>query len=526
MFYICDTWADENPIYKKFNYFHGRDWGLGVLHSFGGDDILRGDLAGLVGRVQEVAKDPKAHRCVAFYMDPEIIHYNLLYFELAAKLSWEPREVNLEGFLRDHALRRYGERSAPVMLECLKLLVKSVYSSASRATEPYYQHRLNRLAADAAKYAHLADLEQALRIALREKDRQRSNGLYANDLVDIMRQYIAELSNRHLQQLYAAFTKGDKATFERESKAVNQLMDGLERALASRDDYRVDWILEKAKRIGNTERNIKDGFLTFAGTPWLLDYQSKDMFELVRFYYRRRVDAFIGALREALKPIRSLPTTPNVVLNSGFEEGEGSQPAKWGTGFVYKGGTAVRAKEAGCSGEFCGKLDTPEEGGYSNLFQDVQVRADEAYHLSGRIKVKGNCRVQFAADFRTGEWPQSNYAVEYDIGGGFQGERDWTPVSGYFVVPKPRGGKEGDPVTIRLYCRQEAGLGTAWFDDVKLQNVPIEEAPVLQMDQLNAAYERIEKEWLEKPLEAARTRRMQPVDAVLQVFRTLVGARL
>ncbi len=521
MFYICDIWADENPIYKKFDYFHGRQWGFGVLHSFGGDDTLRGDLVGLIRRVQEVADDPRADRCVAFYINPEVIHYNLLYFELAARLSWDPKQVNLEDFLRDYAVRRYGEPSAPNMLECLRRLAKSVYSSSSRDTEPYYQHRLHRLDADATKYAHLDDLEEALAIALRERERQKDNPLYANDLVDIMRQYIAELSNLHLQRLYAAFTEGELESFEREAETVSHLLDGLEKVLSSRDDYRVDWILEKGRRIGKTERDIKDGFLTFVSMPWLLDYQSKDMFELVRFYYRRRVDAFIGALREKLKPAKTLPTTPNLVLNPGFEEGEGDQPARWGTGFVHKGGTAVRAKEAGCSGEFCGKLNTPEEGAYANLFQDMEVRAGEAYYLSGRVKVKGRCRAQFAADFRTDEWPQSNYAIEQHIGGDLRGEHDWTPVSGYFVVPQPRDGKEGDTVTIRLYCRQGSSTGTAWFDDIKLQKVPIEEVSIVSIEKLNAAYEQIEREWLEKPLEIEQTGRADAVQTVLELFTVI-----
>jgi len=518
-FYLCDIWAEENPIYKKFHYFHGRQWGFGVLHSFGGDDTLRGDLAGLIRRVQEVANDPQADRCVAFYINPEIVHYNGLYFELAAKLSWDPKTVNLEDFLRDHAVRRYGEWSAPTMLECLRRLAQSVYSSSSRATEPAYQHRLHRLAQDPTQYAHLDALEEALRLALRERERQKDNCLYAHDLVDLLRQYLAELSNLHLQRLYAAFTKGDPEAFEREAETVNRLLDGLERVLACWDDYRVGWILEKARRLGNTERNIKDGFLTFASLPWLLDYQSKDMLELVRDYYRRRVDAFIGALRDAMKPVRSVPTTPNVVLNSGFEEGEGNQPAHWGTGFVHLGGTAARVESVpGCSGQFCGRLDTPNEGSYSNLFQDIPVRAGEAYCLSGRIKIQGDGAVQFAADFRTGEWPQTNFGTEYSIGGNFRGDHDWTPVVGYFIVPLPRGGQAGDPVMIRLYGRQEAGLGTSWFDDVTLQPVPVEEAPVVPLEKLDAEYERIEKDWLEKPLKVEPPLRGNVIQTVEEVF--------
>ena len=524
MFYICDIWADENPIYKKYHYFYGRDWGFGVLHSFGGDDIMRGDLAGLIRRVQQLMDDPKADRCRAFYINPEMIHYNILYFDLAAKLSWNPRKVNLGDFLSSYALRRYGEKSAANMLRCLKLLAESVYSTSSRDTEPYYQHRIYPpLAPNRNKYAHLRELEEALNIALDEKARQKGNRLFANDLVDIMRQYIAELSNYHLERLYQAFMDGDRERFELEASVLKVLMDGLEKVLSSREEYCILPIIAKAKRLykdrepADVERAIKDGMFTFASTPWLRDYQSKDMFELVRFYYRRRLEAFIDTLREALKKRKGAPTTPNLLSNPGFEEGEGDNPAHWSTEFVHKGGVASRMKGISASGEFSARLHVPEEGGYANLYQDMEAKPGEAYCFSARVRVRGKCRVSLHVDFMRAqtEWPQAVFA-QASVATAPIDRTDWTTVRGWFVTP------EGT-ARIRLYCRQE-GIGSSWFDDLRLQKVPVEEAPVVPREKLDALYEQIEREWLDKPLNHVRKCEMGPIEAVADVFSKIKNA--
>ncbi|MCD6505010.1 alpha-N-acetylglucosaminidase C-terminal domain-containing protein [Candidatus Poribacteria bacterium] len=519
MFYICDIWADENSIYRKYHYFYGRDWGFGVLHSFGGDDTMRGDLAGLIRKVQQVVNDPKADRCKAFYINPEIIHYNILYFDLAARLSWDPRKVNLEDFLSRYALRRYGEESAADMLRCLKLLAESVYSTSSRDTEPYYQHRIYPpLAPNRNKYAHLRELEEALKIALGERMRQRDNRLFANDLVDMMRQYIAELSNYHLEELYQAFVDGEKERFEQEASVLKILMDGLEEVLFSREEYRILPIIEKAKRLhrdrdpADVERSIKDGMFTFVSTPWLRDYQSKDMFELVRFYYRRRLEAFVAALREALKKrSKGVPTTPNLLSNPGFEEGEGDNPARWSTEFVHKGGTASRIEGISTSGRFSGRLHVSEEGGYANLYQDVEAKPGEAYYLSARVRVKGKCHVSLYVDFMraAAEWPRAVFAQTGVATAPTDGE-DWVTVQGWFITPKKT-------AKMRIYCRQE-GMGTSWFDDLRLQKVPVEEAPIVPREELDALYEQIEREWLDEPLEHIGKEEVDPVETVADVF--------
>ena len=512
-FYVCDIFADEKPQYERFGYFHGRDWGFGVLHAFGGDDSMRGDLAGLIRRVNAAANDPKSKHLLAFYINPEMIRHNILFYELAAQLSWAPEGVSLQRFLSDYARRRYGEASAQNMTRALRILAGSVYATSSRDGEASYQHHLYAFYKTTDRRPYVKALSRALRIALRERERQRDNRLYANDLVDMARQYIADLCKCTLLDMYAAFVSGDAKGFDEAAGDVNLLMDSLEKVLATRPEYCVGYWVRQAKRArrdGEVERVIKDQMLTFArAIPWLVDYQSKDMLELVRFYYRRRVEAYIEMLRGIVRKARA-PGGPNLIANAGFEEGL----QRWGSDFAAAGGKAAPDATQAHSGGHSARLSASEETGFSNVYQDFQVWPWEAYCFTARVKIKGPCRAHLHVDFSHGGQPWPTGLFESKIVGPIvEGDARWREVRGWFKVPGAAG-------SMRVYCRQ-TGKGTACFDDVGLYRVPPEQAVVLPDKELEAAYRRIENEWIEKPLPPYRKPRVSPLEAVAEVFADL-----
>ena len=494
-FYVCDIWADEQPIHPRYDYLYGADWGFGVLHAFGGNAGLRGDMAGLIRRVQEVAGDPRAERCVAFYINPEIVRQNILYYELAARLSWDPGRVDLERFVEGYARRRYGLDAAQDLVKGLRLLVRSVYSSAGRAWEPYYQVRPGPVSPDAGKYPHVSDLEAALRAALRQADAQQENRLYHNDMVDIGREWLGELFNKHFQVLCEAFRQRDRGTFDAEALALRALLDTQERLVGTRADYSVSALIEKAQRVRpdeDTARYIKDTMLTFAGRPWLRDYPRKDMQELLTFYYRPRVEAFIQAMADAFPRHAAMPAGRNLLANPGFEEGQAEGPAAWVRGFVHAGGSACRVAGSGGEGDYAGELRVPGKPAYANLYQGVAAQAGDVFHLSARVRVTGSGRASLHVDFLRGEeWPGT--VIRDRSVAALEGASDWATIEGWFEAPP-------ETVKIVIFCRFGGGQGTAWFDEVALREVPPDEAPILRTASLEAAYDAIEQAWLERDL--------------------------
>ncbi len=304
-FYISDCWGEGHPIYKQYDYFGGKSWTFGILHSFGGNAHLHGHLDGLVKRVQAVESDPKASKGLGLYINPEIIRYNELYFDLAARLAWDPRGFDLDDYLADYSLRRYGSESAPVMKRALGLLAASVYGT-NDLTPGFYQTRMGvPLVLNDERFKYLPPLRDALALMLSEQGRQQGNLLYARDVVDVAKQSLAELFNHESVALYRAFTADDRQAFDASASNLLRTMNHLLRLLATCKEYQIGPIMDSIRSIPGVteadltecERYLKD----VAFTLYSSDYSHRDMLELNQNYYLPRVKAYIGHLRSRLE---------------------------------------------------------------------------------------------------------------------------------------------------------------------------------------------------------------------------------
>ena len=320
MFVVNDIWAEKNPIYKKFNYFHGKRWGFSVLHSMGGWTTLHGDLADLIKRVQDVKADPAARRCTNFYLNPEIIHHNDVYIDLATELSWRPDRVRLDDYLDRYLVRRYGRESAPEMRQAWDELLASVYGNYD-FTAPAYQDRLTLdvpTSYSTLRGGYIPHLRKALQVALTEEKRLAENPFYQRDIVDITRQYVGEVYNQETLELIAAFKESKKDAFERQISILRTCLQGLEDILSSHEEFHLETELQRARELPRFESitfpmaaGMKDNgqvirlrHSALGGLndyPTLLDYQRKDLYELVKHYYRPRFEIYVDYLRTKMK---------------------------------------------------------------------------------------------------------------------------------------------------------------------------------------------------------------------------------
>lgn len=217
-FLITENGAESIDVRHKYDFFYGKNWLFGMLHSLGGDDELHGDPLDLIQRIQEIVKDPRGAHCKGMLLTPEIAGANILYFDLATRLAWDPSNLTMESFLREYTSRRYGRESQVNMLESISKLVEAMYTGNGFFSENdvatihqnQYYHQCLRLAPifegreeEASK--RLADhereiplLKDALRAALRERQRQQGSILYESYLVEVTDAYLAKVCNYHL----------------------------------------------------------------------------------------------------------------------------------------------------------------------------------------------------------------------------------------------------------------------------------------------------------------------------------------
>jgi alpha-N-acetylglucosaminidase len=301
---ILDQWGEMLPLYRQFDYFFGRPWYFGVIHSFAGNTNLHGNMALLETQLHDLVKDTHARRCVGFSSTEETIGHNYFYYGFLTKLGWNPSAVELRSYLRDYAVLRYGPNAAPVMLGVLEELLASVYGTDD-LTLPGYWHRpglettyFNFRVADRA--AFLPHLRRALERALEGQEALAGNPFYLHDLNDIARQYLAELFNVHLLKFNAAASELDLHAFDLEAGLLDEIMEAIETLLGLDDHYWLSPSIRKARALPgappDVDRRARDILTSWAGA--IHDYACRDYYELVRGYYRPRVAAYIRKMHQ------------------------------------------------------------------------------------------------------------------------------------------------------------------------------------------------------------------------------------
>ncbi|MEM2886068.1 MAG: alpha-N-acetylglucosaminidase C-terminal domain-containing protein [Thermoproteota archaeon] len=365
---VWEIWNDNaggHPMYKEMDYYFGKPWLMGFLYSYGGQTNLHGDLAGLVKRVREVATEPKAKKCLGIAVQPEAMHHNHVFFDILSRLGWNPMGVELGSFLEEYAFRRYGKESAPKMVRFLKELAASVYGSDD--TYPSLYHlRIYEIRAPpppsglqsiwkgaygvslSQRSKFIPHLQRALEIALEEAGRLGECPLFQHDLIDVGRQFLADLFNLRLAWLYEAFKSGDKKTFGKEAHILDEVLQSLEMLLSSNDYFCLQPILDKAMALPDVpkdfDQRVRDILTIWDGK--ILDYARRDYYELVRFYYRKRVNAFINYLEEKIakgsNEIRDDELSP---LYHEIEQSWVRKPFRVKKSEKYAGTTAEAAEE-------------------------------------------------------------------------------------------------------------------------------------------------------------------------------------
>lgn len=289
------------PMYQQYDYYGGKPWLVGFLYAYGGTTMLHGDLADMVRRAQAAASDPRATNCRGLCIEPEALDHNALAFDLIGRLAWDPAAVSLPSYLEDYAERRYGAAAAPGMVRCLRELTASVYG-APGVECPLYMLRITaeRVQADKPYGADqarqfLPHLQAALDIALDEADRVGNRALWQRDVIDIARQFLSDRFNLHMAQLVAAYRSNNVDEFRREAQLLDDVLASQEMVLSSTEEFCLGPRLAKAQALphapADMDERIRDILTIWAGQ--ILDYAHRDYYELVRFYYRRRVAAFL-----------------------------------------------------------------------------------------------------------------------------------------------------------------------------------------------------------------------------------------
>ncbi len=398
--------------------FSGAPWAWCELLNFGGNHGLYGSLKTLAS-LGNLQRAPEFDKLVGIGMLSEGTGTNPIFYDLFFDRFWMKKSENmdaadLEKWIEDYALRRYGKNSADAV-EALKILERSVYSPRREqegCTESIFCARPGRTVAKASTwssgdiYYNPADVLAALEkfVAAAEKNPELlKTETFRYDLADTARQFLSDLARPLLAETMAEFDKKNAEKFEQNSKLFLAAISATDDILATHRLWRFGEIFEQAQRKGATaaekrayETAAKRMITTWTGrTGMLNDYAHRQLAGLMKDYYFRRWQIFFSAYSDELK---SRNPAKIKALDGALEKFEASWlSATQKYTAQEKGDTLAETKKAiakfgALSRKFFKLGDVVETGAKWTLRDGA---SELVFDVSGDIMVAGKYKAEF-----------------------------------------------------------------------------------------------------------------------------------
>jgi len=327
--WLYDTAADMEtpPFYEYYDGFYGKKWMCGALQSFAGDDALHGDPVGVVDRIKKAATYESCDGVIAI---PELTHQTIMYWDLVSYLTWNPKDINYDDYLKDFSRRRYGADNIDIMVDVWQKVTKAVLQYGPDTKDAYWHGPVSRYRSNNSYYKwtyegfgdtgafplfsdrqHLLKLDkhlpsakkqvvllkEALDLMLSQRDKCANNPLYAEDLVAIYRSYMGKLFNLQSATAYYAFGNGDKENFEKYRDRSMDILDAIADVLSGCPSYSINKTIKEATRVPGHNKRLAE---MIRQATIVSDYTTNDVYEQFGGYYIPRMQAYFELLDKKL----------------------------------------------------------------------------------------------------------------------------------------------------------------------------------------------------------------------------------
>ena len=316
-------WGDSESTWYREKGYGKHDWVYCMLLNFGANVGLHGKFDTVINSFYTAKKDPHAGKTLkGVGMTEEGIENNPVMFELVMELPWRAQPFTKEEFLKGYVFARYGEAD-PILEEVWKKLANSIYNCPKNSTqqgthESVFCARPSENTYQASSWSEMTDyydpaqVIEAARMMLLVADKYRNNNNYEYDLVDILRQAIAEKGRMLQKEVIQAYQRQDSVLFTKLSLQFLQLIVCQDRLLGTRSEFQVGSWINPARKLGKTpadkkllEWNARVQIVTWgnrqaADVGGLRDYAHKEWNGILKDLYYKRWEAYFNMLRQKL----------------------------------------------------------------------------------------------------------------------------------------------------------------------------------------------------------------------------------
>jgi Alpha-N-acetylglucosaminidase (NAGLU). len=304
---ILDLAAAIEPVWKRTEAFYGKQWIWNMLHNFGGNISLFGRIETVASQPAEALNDPASGKLKGIGLTMEAIEQNPVLYELMTDNTWRNSPIELNEWLTKYIRNRYGNENESLK-KAWDILVKTVYNGQTIrdgaesiiVSRPTFEG-FRRWARTKLNYAP-ADLLPAWKLFVNAIPECGKSDGFQYDLVDVTRQVLANYALPLQQEIAKAYHENDQKKFNKLNAEFIELINDMDRLLATRQDFLLGTWVADARNCGTTdkekalyEQNAKD-LITLWGDAnnRLFEYSNRQWSGLLTDFYKPRWQQFFA----------------------------------------------------------------------------------------------------------------------------------------------------------------------------------------------------------------------------------------
>lgn len=323
-------WGDPESTWYRKEGFGKHDWLYCMLLNYGGNVGLHGKMKHVIDEFYKAKTSSFGKTMKGVGMTMEGSENNPVMFELLCELPWRPARFDKDEWLKNYTVARYGKADKAVQ-DAWLLLSNTIYNCPAKNTQqgthesvfcgrPDYDVYQVSSWSEMEPYYKPEDIIRAAGIMLSAADRFKGNNNFEYDLIDIVRQAVAEKGRLVYPIMIDAYKAGEKDLFAASSQRFLDLILLQDKLLAARPEFKVGTWIEKARNLGTTpeEKDLYEWNARVQVTTWgnrvaadeggLRDYAHKEWNGLLRDFYYNRWKVWIDRQKAQLNgaPVKAI----------------------------------------------------------------------------------------------------------------------------------------------------------------------------------------------------------------------------
>ena len=323
-------WGDPESTWYRKEGFGKHDWLYCMLLNYGGNVGLHGKMKHVIDEFYKAKTSSFGKTMKGVGMTMEGSENNPVMFELLCELPWRPVLFDKDEWLKNYTVARYGKADKAVQ-DAWLLLSNTIYNCPAKNTQqgthesvfcgrPDYDVYQVSSWSEMEPYYKPEDIIRAAGMMLSAADAFKGNNNFEYDLIDIVRQAVAEKGRLVYPIMIDAYKAGEKELFAAASQRFLKLILLQDKLLASRPEFKVGTWIEKARNLGTTpeEKDLYEWNARVQVTTWgnrvaadkggLRDYAHKEWNGLLRDFYYNRWKVWIDCQKAQLDgvPVKAI----------------------------------------------------------------------------------------------------------------------------------------------------------------------------------------------------------------------------